>query len=37
MSLIAADRLLLKDIYQRLADRPLKPGDQAYEDFYVPI
>lgn len=37
MSLDGPDRLLLKTIYQRLADKPLKPGDRDYEEFYVPI
>jgi len=34
MALNAKDESLLKGIYQRLADNPLKPGDPFYEAIY---
>jgi len=34
MALNARDECLLKEIYGRLADRPLKPDDELYEDVY---
>ncbi len=37
MALSGEDRLLLKTIYQRLRDEPLKPGEDAYREFYQPV
>lgn len=34
MALTANDELLLKEVYQRLADDPLQPGSQFYEHIY---
>ncbi len=37
MSLSGEDSLLLGTIYQRLDDKPLKPGEEAYREFYQPV
>lgn len=37
MPLSNEDRQLLKEIFQRLEDRPLEPGTPRYEQLYQPI